>query len=171
MLKGDFAHAIADYSDAIRLDPEDPQSYFNRALAYLYAGSLPQSLADLDQSSKLDPKNAYVALWREIVASRSHLASQLATAGSQIDMGKWPAPIIRLYRGEILTAAVLAAADDQDAQTKKDHICEANFFIGELMLQRGSEDEATGLFRTTAADCSAWARVANPELKALGVQR
>ena len=37
----------------------------------------------------------------------------------QIDMSKWPAPLIRLYLGELTQEAVLAAADDPDAARRK----------------------------------------------------
>ena len=53
----------------------------------------------------------------------------------QINMNKWPAPVIRPYLGP----AVLAAADDSDANTKKGQVCEAHFYNGELTLQHGAK--------------------------------
>jgi len=54
---------------------------------------------------------------------------------------------------------------------KQRQVCDANFFTGELALQRGAKDEAVGLFRIAAAECqkntNLWAD-ANAELKALG---
>jgi lipoprotein NlpI len=88
-------------------------------------------------------------------------------------MTKWPAPVIGLYLGQITPEAVLAAADDPDVSTKKSQVCEANFFTGELALQRGSKDEAVHLFRLAAAECGKNTHVlahANAELKALGAQ-
>jgi len=38
-----------------------------------------------------------------------------------------------------------AAADDPDASIKKGHVCEVNFFSGELALQRGDKNEAMRL--------------------------
>ncbi len=86
----------------------------------------------------------------------------------QIDMTEWPAPIIRLYLGQMTPESVLAAADDPDANTKKRQVCDANFFIGELALQRGAKDDAVRLFRLAAAGCEKTGGVANIELKALG---
>ena len=37
-VKGDYDHAIADYDEAIRLDPKDPDAYNNRGLAYRKKG-------------------------------------------------------------------------------------------------------------------------------------
>ena len=105
------------------------------------------------------------------VGKRSNLASQLPQAVAQIDMTKWPAPLIRLYLGQMTPESVLAAADNPDAKTKKGQVCEANFYSGELALQRDAKEEAVRLFRLAAADCPKtstewWA--ANAELKALG---
>lgn len=120
----------------------------------------------------LDPKDAYTALWLDIVDKRSNPPGQLSEAAKQIDMTKWPAPLIRLYLGQMTPEAALAAADDPNANTKKGQVCEANFNTGKLDLQQGKKNEAISLFRLAAADCpKAFAeyRYATAELKALGV--
>ncbi len=172
--KGDFDRAIADYSEAIRLDPKDVLAYKNRGGAYLYSGALPKALADFNQASELGPKNAYTALWVDIVSKRSNLPSRLADAAKQIDMTKWPAPVIRLYLGRSTFEAVLAAAEDPDAKTKKAQVCEANLYGGELALQWGRKDEAKRLFGLAADDCPKTFIEyisAKAELKALGANQ
>jgi lipoprotein NlpI len=129
-------------------------------------------MADLNQASALDPHDAFAALILDIVNKRSNLASRLADATTQLDMTKWPAPVIRLYLGQMTFDAVLAAADVPDATTKMDNVCAANFFGGELALQRSAKDEAARLFRLAAADCTRTGierTAARAELKALGV--
>jgi tetratricopeptide (TPR) repeat protein len=117
--KGDYDHAIADYTNAIRLDPKNIKGYFTRGIANLYAGALPKALADLNQASELDPKDAAAALWLDIANRRSNLPSRLPETMRQIDMTERPAPVIRLYLGQLTPEAVLAAADNPDATTKK----------------------------------------------------
>lgn len=154
--KGEFDRAIADQSEAIRLDPKDPdyaKDYANRGRAYLYSGALSKTLADLYQASELDPKYAYAALWGDIVSKRSNLPSRLADAAKQLDMTQWPAPIIRLYLGQMTFDAMLAAADDPDANKKKAQLCEAHFYGGEFALQQGRKVEAKHLLGIAAADC------------------
>jgi lipoprotein NlpI len=88
-------------------------------------------------------------------------------------MSKWPAPIIRFYLGQITPEAVLDAAHDSNANKKREQLCEANFYLGEWALQRGTKDEAARLFGLAAAECrkdvNLWAD-AKAELRALGVQ-
>jgi tetratricopeptide (TPR) repeat protein len=170
--KGDTDRAIADYDEGIRLDPKNARAYRMRGLVNLRAGSLPKSLADLDQSQELDPKDFYAALWREIVVRRSDQPSHLADATAKLDMTKWPAPIVRLFLGETTPEAVLAAAENSAPLLQKGQVCEANFFAGELALQRGSKEDAARLFGLAATDCPKtfieWS-AAKDELKALGV--
>jgi lipoprotein NlpI len=171
MAKHDFERAIADQTEAIRIDANYALAYLDRGIAALYSGAPANAIADVSRASELDAKNPYAALWVEIVNKRSNGASRLPQASGQIDMSKWPAPIVRLFLGQMTADAVLAAADDFDANTKRDQVCEANFYLGELALQQGTKEEAARLFRLAVADCrkdfAEWA-AANAELKALG---
>ena len=137
------------------------------------AGALPTALADLSQASELNPKHPYAALWLDIVNKRSNLPSRFAEAAKQINMTWWPAPVIRLYLGQLTPEALLAAADVANPRAKQGRVCEANFFTGELALQQGNADEAKRLFALAAADCpkdfDAYAG-ATAELKVLGAR-
>jgi lipoprotein NlpI len=169
-VSGYFDRAIADYDQVIQLDPKVAKAYRIRGIANLKPGSLPKSLEDLNQSGALEPKDPYTSLWLDIVAKRSNLPSRLAEASKQLDMTKWPAPIIHLFLGEMTLEEVLAAADDADAKKKKGELCEANFYGGELAFQRGTREEAARLFRLAVEDCPKtfieWS-AASAELKAI----
>jgi lipoprotein NlpI len=166
--KGEIDHAMADYNEAIRLDARSSSAYFRRGIAYLYTGMLSKALADFNQANALNPKDAYIALWLDFVGKRNNLPSRLPQAITQLDMTKWPAPIIRLYLGEMNPAAVLAAATDPVPETNKRLICDANFYTGELALQQDRKDEAVRLFKLVASDCIGFP-AAKAELKALNV--
>jgi tetratricopeptide (TPR) repeat protein len=170
--KGDYDRAIADYNQAIHLDPKYALVYINRGVAKLYLGALPGALEDFATASDLAPGNAYAALWYDIVKKRSNLPSQLGEAIPHLDMTKWPAPIVRLFLGQLTPEAVLAAADSPDPTTKNRQFCEANFFSGELELQRGDKRQATKLFQFATVNCPKWwveFGAAQAELKTLGV--
>jgi tetratricopeptide (TPR) repeat protein len=60
--KGDLDRAIADYDQAIRLDPKHEHAYVNRGIAWKAKGDLERAIANYDQAIRLDPKHehAYV---------------------------------------------------------------------------------------------------------------
>jgi len=172
--KGDYGRAIVDYTEVIRLDPKNADGYRLRGVAYLYSGDVAMALADVSRASEVDPTDAYNALWVDIVGRRSNVPSRLSLAIAKIDMTAWPAPVIRMFLGQMTPAGALAAADDPDASKKKGRVCEANFYGGQLALRTRAPDEVTHLFRLAASDCpknfDEWS-AANVELKALGVAR
>ena len=56
--KGDFDRAIADFTEAIRLDPKYAEAYYIRGVAYGNKGDLDRAIADYSEAIRLDPKLA-----------------------------------------------------------------------------------------------------------------
>ena len=56
--KGEHDKAIADYTEAIRLDPKDAEAYCNRGLAYGNKGDYDKAIADYTEAIRLNPKYA-----------------------------------------------------------------------------------------------------------------
>src|SRR5690606_14993744 len=61
---GDLQVALADFDQAIHLDPDDVDPYFNRGNVRRALGDLQAALADYDQAIHLDPENADAHSWR-----------------------------------------------------------------------------------------------------------
>jgi lipoprotein NlpI len=150
--KGDRGRAIADYSEAIKRDGKNEFAYRIRGIIYRYGNSLAQAQADFKQATELSPKNAYAALWLDIAERHSNLPSHLAEAAKRLDMGAWPAPVVRLFLGEATPAAVLSAADHADPIKKKEQVCEANFYGAEYALLQNKKDEVLRLYRLAASN-------------------
>ena len=56
--KGDYERAIADFNEAIRLDPKDAAAYRNRGFAWKSKGDYDRAIADYNEAIRLDPKFA-----------------------------------------------------------------------------------------------------------------
>ena len=56
--QGDFDGAIAAYTEAIRLNPENAQPYSSRGQAYLRKGEVDKAIADCNKAIELDPMMA-----------------------------------------------------------------------------------------------------------------
>ncbi len=169
--KNDLSRIIVFYNAAIRREPKDDDAYFHRGIANFYAGDHAHALADLKEASRLDPEYPYYALWMHIIDQRGNVASGLQQAISQIDMTKWPAPVIRMFLGNATPATVLDAADDPDVDTRRGRTCEAQFYSAEVALQQGDKKVAVRLFRLAAAGCArdfVEGAAAAAELDALG---
>src|SRR5205814_9851642 len=135
---------LADYDEALQLDGKNARTVFARGFTHYLAGSLPKAL--VSQAHALDPADAYIALWLDILGQRSRLPSQMAKATAKVDMAKWPGPVIKLFLGELTTEAALAAADHADAEIKRSQGCEVNFYTGEIALLGGAKPEALRRF-------------------------
>ena len=55
----DYAHAILDYDQAIRLNPEYAEAYNNRGYAYYWNGDATRAIADYSRAIKLRPNYPY----------------------------------------------------------------------------------------------------------------
>ncbi len=75
----DFAAAIVDYDRAIQLDPADPESHYERALAYAQTGRGSPALADLEQTLRLKPDHVQALMLRGMI----RVATGDEAAGSQ----------------------------------------------------------------------------------------
>jgi tetratricopeptide (TPR) repeat protein len=56
--KGDYDRAIADYNEAIRLNPNDDYAYNNRGNAYHAKGDYDRAIADCNEALRLNPNGA-----------------------------------------------------------------------------------------------------------------
>ena len=76
--KGRWDEAIADYTEAIRLDSANGEAFNNRAWTYYRAGRTAEALADADAAVRLLAKEAYV--WD----TRAHIHAELGNREAAI---------------------------------------------------------------------------------------
>lgn len=150
---GNGPAALDDFGKAIKLEPNDSMSYFDRGVTYYVIGDRnADAEADFRKATELNPTDAYAALWRELAERRINAPSHLAEGAKQLDMKVWPAPVIRLFLGEMNIEQALAAAS-ADPQNKAAQTCEANFYGGEFALLKKNRKEAQRLLKLAADNC------------------
>jgi len=103
-LKHDVDAALADCSEAIRLDPAQTAAYLNRGNAYLGKGDAEGAARDFDEAVRRDPKSAWALTERgSLKRTRSDLDRALADFNDAIrlDPAYAPAYVNRglLYKG------------------------------------------------------------------------
>jgi lipoprotein NlpI len=153
----DDEHAIADYNEAIRLNPRLGPAYRWRGVTRFAHGQFESSEADFSAALRLNPNDAYSVIWRYFAQSRAaHRAaavSELATNAVKIDMAKWPAPIIDLLSGTADADRILTAVASSDQTKRREQMCEAAFYVGAWYLLQGRRSEARALLERAESEC------------------
>ena len=80
--KGDQDRAIADFNEAIQLDPKYALAFASRAFAYASKRDNDRAIADFNEAIRLDPKNARAFCYR------GELKRQINDATSGADIKK-----------------------------------------------------------------------------------
>jgi len=154
--KRDYGLAVQDYEQSVRLKAEfagDAAWYQGEALFYL--ARFEEAAVAFDRSVEAEPTDAYGPLWLYLAKlhARQDGATVLAASIENVDLAKWPGPVIRYYQGEISKGALLEAAADAEPPTAKDQACEAAFYIGESDLLAGRSAEARRSFQQAIEIC------------------
>ncbi len=152
--KKDYDRAIADYSEAIRLDPQYANAYENRGNTLFCKGEFSSAASDLAQSQQLKP-HPYTAIWLYLVRMRGNSdgKTELTSNSKALDGKKWPAPVVALYLDKADSNTVISQTADPDAKKHKEQLCEANFYVGECYLLRKEKQKARSFFTKAQKDC------------------
>jgi tetratricopeptide (TPR) repeat protein len=80
-LKGDFDHAIADYTKAIEINPDYAPAYNSRGRAYTSKGDYVHAVADVTRAGELTPK---VRSWPVVVKAAPPKTKTAAHVGMPV---------------------------------------------------------------------------------------
>jgi predicted Zn-dependent protease len=149
-----YENAIADYNEAIRLNPQFAMAFFNRGIAHFHERQFTLAAVDLKQSQQLRA-DTYTSIWFYLARANSgaddaKLELAANTNGIKSD---WPTPVVTLYLGKGNPVAVTAAVSNSDPKTHKEQMCEADFYLGEWHLIKGEKENARLLFSKSKSEC------------------
>ena len=179
---GDLGHAIAEYSEAIRINPNFALAYVNRGVAYRSKGDVNRAIADYSEAIRLDPNFALAYFNRGIsYFTKQEFLPAAADLFQSIKLKDDAYPMLwrflaRGRHGE--SGAVELAANAERLKTKdwpypviefylgkrssaemlaatgkRDERCEAQFYLGEWHLLRSDPTAAAAALRNAAATC------------------
>lgn len=144
--KGEFDNAIADYTEAIRLDPTDAAVYYRRGYARAFQSQYEKAVADYSESIRLDPKNgaAYYHRGYALGCEGGEVEREIAdyTEAIRLDPENAPAFHSRGYARASKGEFELAIADYTES-IRLDPLDAAVFFNrGNARLREGEFDKA-----------------------------
>jgi transglutaminase-like putative cysteine protease/lipoprotein NlpI len=145
-----FAHdwrpALNDYAEAVKRNPANAEAIEGLGRSELFAGRDARAAEDLAKAVSLKPDDSVAKLWLFIAESRTGKDARADLVASTINMSAapdWSQSMVRAYRGDGANSRVLLGSpNDVSAQ---------EFYLGELSLAKGSNDEARKHFQASRA--------------------
>ena len=145
---GQYEQAISDFDEALHRDRRHDTARQSRGRAYFYLARFAEAAADLARVVEAAPRSPYDVLWLYLALERNGQDGRAALmqGAEKLNFGKWPGPLVWLYLGQTGASDVLTAAKDEDPRRENVKHCEAYFYLGQLALLDGRNDEARFLF-------------------------
>jgi tetratricopeptide (TPR) repeat protein len=157
LAQGNVAAALTDFAAAVKTAPQDATLYEERGFAQYFKKDFAAATADFAKARQLQPERTYLLPWQALAQTR---AGQQAEARTLLDSaldGKnaptgWSAKVCSFLAGRTTEQDLLDfAGGEGTAREKKQHQCEAHFFIGQKLLTRDDTSAAAEHFRETVA--------------------
>ncbi|HTG00201.1 MAG TPA: M48 family metalloprotease [Nitrospirota bacterium] len=147
-------NAIADFDQAIKLNPLFSMAFFNRGIAYFQMRKFSLAASDLKKALQLN-SDAYTAIWLYLAQAnggardaRSELAANIKNMKAE-----WPTPVVLLYLDKDSLDAAMTAISNSDSKAQNKQMCEANFYIAEWHLIKGEKERGLPLFSKVVSNC------------------
>jgi len=78
LMKGDYEKAIADYHQALRINPKDANAYHNRGTAYFNKGDFEGAISDFNKALEINPGYAESYFYKALACEKiGHLQEAL----------------------------------------------------------------------------------------------
>jgi lipoprotein NlpI len=149
--------ALSDYDQALQLGTTTYRTYFGRGVLKFDEGNFRGAATDFLDSLRLNPSRVYSALWYYLATYRAGKPDASLLIRFAAEQGSedrdWPRPVAGLYLGRTSPEQVRSAAESGGPTDQRDHYCEANFYIGELEIQKGNAEAAKNLFLMSQEHC------------------
>jgi len=151
----EFKDANRDLDMALGLAPDRVVGHREKGRLASYQQDFGQAAREFNLALKTSDNAAvvYGALWLHIAIRRGGLDGEapLAAIDSQLDPRQWPAPVVKMYLGQLQPEEVLVAATTTDPRTSLMQQCEASFYVGQEYLFRKQPEQARASFQAAVA--------------------
>jgi tetratricopeptide (TPR) repeat protein len=178
-IKQDISHALADFTAAIAVDPNNAMAYRHRVAIYLASGEFEKAAADYDKLHSLRPFDYDVAFedgllnwqlnhietsasafgaisavspysWSWLQLANIRLGKPMTEFKETDDNKNWPGPIPRFFQGHASESDVLKAAEQGG---NKRNLCVAQLLTGMWREVHGDREGAMPLLKAAADNC------------------
>jgi lipoprotein NlpI len=152
--KADYVRAIDDFDKSIWTSKLENSScgaltYLNRGYAKFFLGDFSGAAGDFSAALEFAPVFDTI-LWRYLARSRGGkalAATEVAASAARFKAGEWPAAVIAFLLSRGSAEAMLASAQSADER------CQAQFYLGEVLLSRGERGASAEALNNTTKLC------------------
>jgi len=144
--------ALADAEKALRLHGPTAYAYNALGCCHELLGEFDKALDDYRRAAELgDDDKRFRAIWMCLLlrkmGRRDDADRLIRDFLEDFDDEEWIAPVLRYLGGEMTEEEVFEKAQDDDAYTQRQQLCEAYYYVGAAHLADGNLDRAEELFR------------------------
>lgn len=155
LAQGNAKGALVDFSEALRINPQDGAIYEERALAHFFAKNFTLAAADFAHAAKLNRGLPHLVLWQALSQARAGQSAEARTVLSAALAGKspatgWTAKIVNFLLDQGSEAELFEAAGG-DARARNRQLSEARYFAGQKQLLHENRAAAEQHFREAIA--------------------
>ena len=151
--QGDYAKALDEYAEALKLDPHDDDALGSRGRLLYETDRFDAAENDFTTLLAMRPDeydSIFLSLSRTRRGEDGRAALKQGLAKTSAD--KWPAPVMLYLLGRIDGDALMAAAMLDDKK-RKDYECEARFYTAQRLLADGKREAARPLLEQASDQC------------------
>jgi lipoprotein NlpI/predicted aspartyl protease len=153
--QGDYARAIEELGEALKLEPGNRAARRGRALYLFQTGRFEAAESDFAKLITGAPSDGFNAIWLYLSRARRGLEGRAAleqAAGTLKDV-EWPAPVMLYLLGRLDREALLAAAANAQEPKRKGQECEARFYLAQSLIAAGHANDARPLLEAARDAC------------------
>jgi lipoprotein NlpI len=152
--QGDYARALEEYDEALKLDPRHEAALHGRGRHLFYASRFDAAENDFAALLATRP-DGFDSIWLSLSRTRRGLdgSAVLEQGVAKLKDGEWPAPILQYLQGRLDRDALIAAAADADEKKQKGRECEARFYIAARLIIDGQKVAARPLLEKARDEC------------------
>ena len=158
---GDYDRAIQDFDQVIRLKSTDISVFNNRGISKFCLAHYEDAQRDFTEAMRLRPDALYSILWLYLAQARANDKKHpdFTISVPAANLKNRPGASRRAVSRNQRAGSSLVGGTKLQPKDRKDHICEAYFFLAEHALILGNRTEAMHLFQQ-AVDTAAMQEVA-----------
>ncbi len=148
---GHFDKALADLDESINRQRQR-DALVARGRVKFFMKDMPGAIADLKQAADDQPRDQYAPLWLFLAqnAAGQDARAELARRAPQIDVTRWPGPLVEVFLGTRPADRIELPPHDTDWERARDK-CELEYYRGELALTHGDRTDAAKAFQAAIA--------------------